>query len=175
MIKPFPHLLLGLAGLSALFACAHPARSQTADATAEMRALGRCSGCVLQDRDFSGRRLTSLDLSDARLQDIAFDTAKLNLAIFENAILTRVSFEGADLSGANFAGARLNDVSFAGSNLRGAVFDNAQLSRSSLDHAYRCNTQTAGDSLDNTHCSETWDKFLARACPERFRAEGCRE
>lgn len=175
MIMLFPHVLLGLVGLAALVACAHSARSQTADASAEMRALGRCSGCVFEDREFSGQRLTSLNLSDASLQDIVFDGAKLNLAVFENATLIRVSFKGADLSGVSFAGARLSDVSFAGANLRGAVFDNAQLTRSSIDEAYRCNTQTERHIMDGTHCGETWDRFLTRACPARLGAEGCRE
>lgn len=150
-------------GLVAVCGGAFSAASETPIGSADMRALGRCSGCALENRDFGGHRLTSIDLSDANLTDLRFEGAQLSLAVFENAILTRVSFAGANLSGAIFVGAQLTDVSFEGANLRGAVFEGARLERTTLDAAHLCNTQTPADEMDNSDCGATWQSPAARS------------
>ena len=144
----------------ALLLLSQNAPSATADTPVgsdRMRPLGQCSGCVIENHDFNGQRLTGIDLSDAALSNVALDGAQLNLAILEDAVLTRVSFAGANLSGTIFVGARLTDVSFEGANLQGAVFEGAILERTTLDGAHLCNTQTPADALDNSDCERSWE------------------
>ena len=137
-----------------------------------MRALGRCSGCVIENDDYRGNRLTSIDLRDATLTDVRLEGTQLNLAVFENAVLTRVSFVGANLSGAIFVGAQLIDVSFEGANLRGAVFEGARLERTRLDTAHLCNTQTPADEMDNSDCDAIWESPAANPRPGNASPKG---
>lgn len=118
----------------------------------EIRALGNCSECVLENADYSGDRLIGLDLEDARLSDVSFAGAKLSIAVFDGAVLERVSFAGTDLRGASFVRALLIDVDFNDADLAGAVFDDAILQRTDLSSARRCNTQTPSDEMDNANC-----------------------
>lgn len=141
-----------IAALIPLLVSTLPVASESPDGSGNMRALGRCEGCVFDGRDFSRQTLTGIDLSEADLQNVTFDMSRLNLAVFENAVLSNVSFAGANLRGTNFVGARLSDVSFEGADLRGAVFEGASLERTSLDEALLCNTQTPSDRMDNSDC-----------------------
>lgn len=172
-MRVFDRRALGTAlGLAFVLGSVTAVASETPSGLAEMRALGRCAGCVLENDDYSGHRLTSIALRDATLTDVRLEGAQLNLAVFENTILTRVSFAGANLSGASFVGAQLIDVSFEGANLRGAVFEGARLERTQLDAAHLCNTQTPADEMDNSDCDATWESPAAHPRPVNASPEG---
>ncbi|MBL3704643.1 pentapeptide repeat-containing protein [Sulfitobacter sp. BDSS02] len=129
-----------------------PTHAEDIDRSKDVRALGRCAECVLQQNDFSGRNLMGIDFTSADLKLIKFDGSNMNLAVFENAVLTNTSFAGVNLRGASFVGARLINVSLKEADLQGAVFDGAILEGTDLDAARLCNTQTASDEIDNSDC-----------------------
>ena len=130
-----------------------PALAEETDRSKDVRALGRCAGCVLQLSDFSGRNLMGIDFTSAHLNSVKFDGSNMNLAVFENAVLRGTSFASVNLRGANFVGARLTEVSFEEADLKGAVFDGAILEVTDLDPTILCNTQTASDEIDNYDCA----------------------
>lgn len=145
--RPMGVVLLGLIAMGV------PDRGFSADTPAEMRALGRCQGCVVENTSFAGARLMGVDLGEAQISDVVFEAARLSIAVFDGAVLDGVSFRNADLRGASFVGARLNGVSFEGADLKGAVFEGAVLERTELDPALLCNTQMPDDQMDNSDCS----------------------
>lgn len=128
------------------------AHAQEEDRSGDVKALGNCEGCVFENKDFSGQRLTGIDLSTAQLSNVILDNAALNIAVFDGAILRDVSFVGSNLKGASFVGARLENVIFDNANLTAAVFDDAILDGTDLQAAVLCNTQIPGDLMDRSDC-----------------------
>ncbi|MGB5864391.1 MAG: pentapeptide repeat-containing protein [Sulfitobacter sp.] len=144
-------ITLAFAG-TALLVCTIAAIAQTVDRSADVKAMGACSACILTGQDFADRKLTGIDFDSARLSDVVFDRAALNIAVFDGAILRGVSFDGADLKGASFVGAQLYNVTFEGTDLGGAVFEGAVLEETDLQSGRLCNTQVPGDIMDNSGC-----------------------
>ena len=128
------------------------AAAQTASNSDQLRMLGQCNGCIFEDLDLSGRKMTGVDLSDSTFRNVDFTGAGLGIAIFDNAVLENVSFEGADLGGASFTDATLKNVSFDRSDLTGAVFDDVILKDTDLQSGMQCNTQMQDGLMDNSDC-----------------------
>ncbi len=140
-----------LVGLGLLLSSA--AIAQDVAEPEQLRMLGRCSGCVVEGLDLSGRRLTGVDLSESTIRDVDFSGANLNIALFDDATLENVSFASANLTGASFVGARLINVSFENTILKAAVFDAAILEDTDLGRGISCNTQLPDDTTDSTECN----------------------
>ncbi len=140
--------------LGALFSLLlSPAGAQEAGQKDQLRSLGKCLGCTLEELDLSGQKLTAIDLSESTIRDVDFSEARLNIALFDNATLENVSFKSADLTGASFSGARLINVSFDNADLKAAVFENVILESTNLEAGILCMTQMPNEMSNSTECS----------------------
>ncbi len=119
----------------------------------QLRMMGQCSGCVIEDLDLSGSRLTGINLKESTIRNVDFSNAALGIAIFDSATLENVNFGSANLTGASFSDARLINVTFDNANLKAAVFEDAILEDTDLAAGITCNTQVADETTDSTECN----------------------
>lgn len=146
------HIFRALAFSKVLVIVAHAGMAQES-APAEMRMMGQCEGCVINEARYEAARLTGIQLSESQISDVAFDGASLSISVFDGARLTNVSFNGANLRGASFVDAILVNVSFKDADLQAAVFEGATLEQTDLSTGRLCKTQMPNDAMDNSGCN----------------------